>query len=78
MHKAHLQLQNNHLREAVEAFDCAIGLLRVKQELEETVSMREAAAAQVALLDAHPEIYQPALDRQRAQAQMMMQMQQGQ
>ena len=63
--------KNSDLEGAVKSFDDAVALLRVKQELEETFSMREAAAAQLKLLKEQPEIYEPAMARQRAQAQQM-------
>lgn len=68
---AHLHLQNNDLAAAVTAFDDALALLRVKQELEEACTMREAAAAQLALISENPSLYQPALDAQRQQAAAM-------
>lgn len=76
VHMAHLQLQNSDLRAAVAAFDDAVALLRVKQELEETFAMREAAAAQLSLLNEKPEIYGPAMARQREAAAMAMAQQQ--
>ena len=69
VHMAHLHLQNSDLSAAVAAFDDALSLLRVKQELEEAFTMREAAGAQLALLAENPTLYQPAIDNQRAQAQ---------
>ena len=76
---AHLHLQANELREAVTAFDRALSLLRVKGELEEACTMREAAAAQLALLDENPKLYEPAIAHQRQQAAAMaMQMAQQQ
>jgi len=71
VHMAHLHLQNNDLAAAVTAFDDALALLRVKQELEEACTMREAAAAQLALISENPSLYQPALDAQRQQAAAM-------
>ena len=71
VHMAHLMLQNNDLSGAIGAFDDAVALLRVKQELDETFSMREAAVAQLTLLQSQPEIYEPAMARQRAQAAQM-------
>ena len=73
VHMAHLYLQNQDLAEAIAAFDDAMGLLRVKQELEEACTMREAAAAQLALLTENPALYQPCIDAQRQQAMMMAQ-----
>ena len=78
VHMAHLQLQNADLRAAVSAFDDAVALLRVKQELEETFAMREAAAAQLSLLNANPEVYGPAMAKQREAAAMAMAQQQQQ
>ena len=75
VHMAHLQLQNNDLRAAVAAFDDALALLRVRNELEEACTMREVAAAQLSLITENPSLYQPALENQRQQA-MMMAMQQ--
>lgn len=66
VHMAHLMLQKSEWAVAIESFDAALALLRVKQEVEETFAMREAAAAQQALLTAQPEIYKPAMERQRA------------
>ena len=71
VHMAHLMLQKNDLEGAVGAFDDAVALLRVKQELEETFSMREAAAAQLALLAQQPAVYEPAMARQREKAMAM-------
>ena len=68
---AHLYLQKSDLPAAVSKFDDAIGLLRVKQELVETCTMREAAAAQLKLVDTNPKLYGPALENQRMQAQAM-------
>lgn len=76
VHMAHLQLQNSDLRAAVAAFDDAVALLRVKQELEETFAMREAAAAQLSLLTENPAIYGPAMAKQREAAAMAMAQQQ--
>jgi len=76
VHKAHLHLQAQQLQESVAAFDDAVALLRVKRELEEAHTMREAAAAQLALLTENPKVYQPAVEQQRQMAaQMMMQAQ---
>jgi len=72
VHMAHLMLQKNDLAVAVAAFDDAVALLRVKQELEETFAMREAAAAQLTLVTEQPDVYLPALEKQRAQAKAMM------
>ena len=66
VHMAHLMLQQNKWAEAVACFDKALALLRVKQEVEETYAMREAAAAQLSLLTSAPEIYEPVMERQRA------------
>jgi len=66
VHMAHLKLQQSEWAAAVSCFDDALALLRVKQEVEETYAMREAAAAQLALLTSAPEIYRPAMERQRA------------
>ena len=63
---AHLLLQKADLKNAVDAFDSAISLLRVKQELEETCAMREATAAQLTLISEQNEIYAPILERHRA------------
>ena len=76
VHMAHLQLQNSDLRAAVTAFDDAVGMLRVKQELEETYAMREAAAAQLSLLTENPTVYGPAMAKQREAAQQMAAQQQ--
>ena len=65
VHMAHLMLQQSEWEKAIRCFDDALALLRVKQEVEETYSMREAAAAQFALLSSAPEIYRPAMERQR-------------
>ena len=73
VHMAHLQLQNSDLRAAVSAFDDAVALLRVKQELEETYAMREAAAAQLSLLNENPTVYGPAMQKQREAAAMAAQ-----
>jgi hypothetical protein len=59
-------LQQNKWAEAVACFDKALALLRVKQEVEETYAMREAAAAQLSLLTSAPDIYEPVMERQRA------------
>jgi hypothetical protein len=46
------------------------------QELEEAHTLREAAAAQLALLTENPKLYEPAVEQQRQMAaQMMMQAQ---
>lgn len=71
VHMAHLHLQANELEKAVSAFDEATSMLRVKQELEEAFTMREAAAAQLSLLADQPKLYQPAIEVQRQQAAMM-------
>lgn len=71
---AHLMLQKSDWKAAVSAFDKALALLRVKQEVEETYAMREAASAQLALLASAPEIYQPAMEKQRAAMASMQQM----
>jgi len=74
---AHVQLAQLHLHAqdqaaAVAAFDDALALLRVKQELVEACKMREIVAAQLSLLTQNPKLYQPALDRQRMEAMQMM------
>jgi len=71
LHMAHLCLQQDKLQEAVEAYDKAIGMMRVKQELIECLSMREGAAAQLALLSEQREVYGPAIERQKARAMQM-------
>lgn len=79
VHMAHLYLQSQQLEEAVAAFDDATALLRVKTELEEAFTMREAAAAQLALISSNPKLYKPAIEQQRQQAAAMaMQMAQQQ
>jgi len=57
VHMAHLRLQTLDLEGAVSAYDKAVSLLRMKQELVDCYSMREAAAAQLSLLEAQPDIY---------------------
>ena len=74
VHMAHLQLQNSDLRAAVAAFDDAVALLRVKQELEETFAMRRRRSA--SLLTENPAIYGPAMAKQREAAAMAMAQQQ--
>jgi import receptor subunit TOM70 len=64
IHLAHLCLSVPDLAGALAAFDDAVALIRVKQELEETFQMREAAAAQLALVTEQPEIYKPVLEKQ--------------
>ena len=71
-------MQANDLEKAVRYFDEAMGLLRVKQELEEACTMREAAAAQLALLEENPSLYKPAIEQQRAQAAAIAQQMQQQ
>jgi len=64
IHLAHLMLSIPDLAGALAAFDDAVALIRVKQELEETFAMREAAAAQLTLITEQPEIYKPVLEKQ--------------
>ena len=63
VHMAHLCLQQFDLEGAVKAYDDAVALLRMKQELVDCYSMRESAAAQLALLRAQPDVYGPASTR---------------
>lgn len=72
MHLAGLLLQQSNLGEAVDAYDKAVSLLRVKQELVECYSMREAAAAQLVLLREQRDVYEPAIERQRERAAAAM------
>ena len=64
------------LRAAIELTDprqwrAAIALLRVPQELTECYAMREAVAAQLSLLEAQRDLYEPILEELRQmQAQM--------
>ena len=45
-----------------------VGAWPLAQELVEACTMREAAAAQLALLTENPSLYQPAIEAQRQQA----------
>ena len=63
---AHLHLQRNDLEAAIAAYDRGIALLRVKQELVDCYSMREAAAAQHKLLTEQAAIYAPVMEENRA------------
>jgi len=65
VHMAHLWLQKMDLKAAVESYDRAVALLRMKQELVDCFSMREATATQVKLLEAQPHIYGPAMQQHR-------------
>ena len=69
VHMAHLCLQKNDLEAAVASYDRAVGLLRMKQELIDCFSMREAAAAQLALLREQPDIFGPVMEDNRKRAQ---------
>ena len=73
VHMAHLRLQSLDLKGAVAAYDKAVCLLRMKQELVDCYSMREAAAAQLVLLEAQPDIYGPAMEQHRARTMAAMQ-----
>ena len=66
VHLAHLHLQRNDLEAAIAAYDRGIALLRVKQELVDCYSMREAAAAQHKLLTEQAAIYAPVMEENRA------------
>jgi len=68
VHMAHLCLQKNDLEAAVASYDLAVGLLRMKQELIDCFSMREAAAAQLALLRQQPEVFGPVMEDNRKRA----------
>jgi len=68
VHMAHLCLQKNDLEAAVASYDLAVGLLRMKQELIDCFSMREAAAAQLALLRDQPEVFGPVMEENRKRA----------
>ena len=52
----------NDLESAVASYDRALGLLRMKQELIDCFSMREAAAAQLALLREQPAVFGPVME----------------
>ena len=79
VHLAHLHLQRNDLEAAIAAYDRGIALLRVKQELVDCYSMREAAAAQHKLLTEQAEIYAPVMEVNRAKMKEgMARMQAGQ
>jgi hypothetical protein len=69
VHMAHLCLQKNDLEAAVASYDRAVGLLRMKQELIDCFSMREAAAAQLALVREQPDIFGPVMEDNRKRAQ---------
>jgi len=68
VHMAHLCLQKNDLESAVASYDRAVGLLRMKQELIDCYSMREAAAAQLALLREQPALFGPVMEENRKRA----------
>lgn len=68
VHMAHLCLQKNDLESAVASYDLAVGLLRMKQELIDCFSMREAAAAQLVLLREQPEVFGPVMEENRKRA----------
>jgi len=72
VHQAHLKLQQLDFAGAVAAYDAAVALLRMKQELIDCYSMREATAAQLQLLTAQPEIYGPLMAEHRKRAAAAM------
>jgi import receptor subunit TOM70 len=72
VHLAHLKLQQFDLVGAVAAYDSAVALLRMKQELVDCYSMREATAAQLQLITAQPEIYEPLMAEHRKRAAAAM------
>ena len=62
---AHLRLQQFDLQAAVDCYDRAVALLRMKQELVDCFSMREATYAQLQLTQALPHIFKPAMEKHR-------------
>eukprot|EP00967_Tisochrysis_lutea_P102295 scaffold153917_cov33-Tisochrysis_lutea.AAC.1 len=72
VHMAHLCLQKYDLEGAVKSYDAAVALLRMKQELVDCYSMREATATQLALIKGQPKIYEPLIAEQRKRAAAAM------